>query len=346
MEAALKLARQYYYDQDANTRRVSFIAREGSYHGNTLGALSVSGHIARRKPYEPYLTQKIHHVSACNAYRQRQPGHTDAQFVAGKALELESKFVELGPETVVAFVAEPIVGAALGCMPYVPGYLEAMRAVCHKYGALLILDEVMCGMGRTGTLHAWQAEGVVPDIQTIGKGLAGGYLAVSAVFASEKVVKVIREGSGQFIHGLTFQAMPVQAAAALAVQRVIREDGLLGHVRTQGEYMGELLKKKLGNHPNVRDVRGRGLFWGLEFVQDTASKEPFPLEMSVAQKIHHEAVNVHNMTTYPGTGTKDGIVGDHLILSPPFIVTKADIEKIVDILTTAVHNVFATLQDI
>jgi adenosylmethionine-8-amino-7-oxononanoate aminotransferase len=223
MEATLKLSRQYFYEVDKNTPRVNFIAREGSYHGNTIGALGISGHVGRREPYQPFLMENVHHVSSCNFYRQRQGRETIEAFVIRKAAELDAKFQELGPETVIGFIAEPVVGAALGCVPYVPGYLKAMRKVCQKYGALFILDEVMCGMGRSGTLHAWQAEGVAPDLQTIGKGLGGGYQPIGAVLISKKVVDVLSNGSGQFIHGQTYQGMPVQAAAALEVS-------YLGHV--------------------------------------------------------------------------------------------------------------------
>ena len=219
MEATVKLSRQYFYENDKNTPRVNFIARHGSYHGNTNGALGISGHVARRAPYLPFLMKTIHHVSSCNFYRQHQGRETTEAFVARKAAELDAKFQELGPETVIGFIAEPVVGAALGCVPYVPGYLKAMRKVCHKYGALFILDEVMCGMGRSGTLHAWQAEGVAPDLQTVGKGLGGGYQPIAAVLISKKIVDVLSDGTGQFIHGQTYQGMPVQAAAALEVSR-------------------------------------------------------------------------------------------------------------------------------
>lgn len=260
MEAAIKLARQYFYEPNNKTTRVNFIAREGSYHGNTLGALSVSGHLARRAPYAPLLINNVHHISACNPYRQRQKGECDAAFVARKAGELEAKFQKLGPGTVIGFIAEPVVGAALGCVPYLPGYLKAMRDVCHKYGALFILDEVMCGIGRTGTLHAWQAENIIPDIQTMGKGLGAGYQPIAALMISPKILNVLKRGGGQFIHGQTYQGMPVQAAAALEVLRIIQEDKLLYNVTNLGVYLEQRLKAVLGDHPNVGDIRGKGLF--------------------------------------------------------------------------------------
>jgi adenosylmethionine-8-amino-7-oxononanoate aminotransferase len=201
MEACIKLSRQFFYEKDQCTPRVNFIAREGSYHGNTIGALGISAHTRRRAPYLPFMMSNVHHISSCNPYRQRKQGESDASFVAWKAAKLEEKFQQLGPETVIGFVAEPIVGAALGCVPYVPGYLKAIKDVCHKYSSLFILDEVMCGMGRSGTLHAWQAEGIVPDIQAIGKGLGAGYQPVAAVLISGKVVDALLDGSGQFTHG-------------------------------------------------------------------------------------------------------------------------------------------------
>jgi adenosylmethionine-8-amino-7-oxononanoate aminotransferase len=341
MEASAKLARQYFYENDKQTPRVNFIAREGSYHGNTIGALGISGHVARRAPYLPFLMPNVHHIPACNAYRQRKEGETDESFVARKALELEEKFLELGPETVIAFIAEPVVGAALGCVPYVPCYLRAMRDVCHKYGALLILDEVMCGMGRTGTLHAWQGEGVAPDLQTIGKGLGGGYQPIAAVLISEKVVNRLSDGSGQFVHGQTYQGMPVQAAAALEVQTILREENLMQNVATQGAYLEKRLKSLLADHPHVGDIRGKGLFWGLEFVRDKKTKEPFDPKLGVAQRVSDLALSpLYNMTLYPGGGTVDGVSGDHVILAPSYIVTKDDIDYIAKVTSDVVHQVF------
>jgi adenosylmethionine-8-amino-7-oxononanoate aminotransferase len=341
MEATIKMSRQFFYESDRHTRRVNFIAREGSYHGNTIGALGVSGHVARRAPYEPFLMPNVHHVSACNPYRQRLEGESDSAFVARKAAELESKFQELGPETVIGFIAEPVVGAALGCVPSVPGYLKAMRDVCHKHGALFILDEVMSGMGRCGTLHAWQEEGVVPDLQTIGKGLGGGYQPIAAVLMSSRVVNTFLNGSGQFVHGQTYQGMPCQAAAALEVQRIKREDHLMDNVVTQGKYLEKELKRLLGDHPNVGDIRGRGLFWGLEFVRDKQTKEPFNPKLGVAQRVHDTAISApFNMTMYPGTGTVDGYRGDHVILAPTYIVTKEEIDHIVRVAVGVVDHVF------
>lgn len=341
MEATVKLSRQYFYEQDKETTRVNYIAREGSYHGNTIGALGVSGHTARRAPYLPFLMPNIHRVSACYPYRQRQANESDASFVARKAAELEQKFQELGPETVIGFIFEPVVGATLGCVPNVPGYLAAMRDVCHRHGALFILDEIMCGMGRTGHLHAWQGEGIAPDLQTVGKGLGGGYQPIAAVLVSEKVVRVLKNGTGQFIHGQTYQAMPVQAAAALEVQRTIRDDKILDNVQTQGALLEKLLKEQLGSHPHVGDIRGRGLFWGIEFVRDKQTKEPFDPKLKVAQGLHDLMISEpYNMVIYPCVGCADGVSGDHGILAPTYIVTTEETQKIANVTTAAVKAFF------
>ena len=216
-----------------------------------------------------------------------------------------------------------------------------MRDICHKHGALFILDEVMCGMGRSGTLHAWQGEDVAPDIQTIGKGLGGGYQPIAAVLISDKVVNALLDGSGQFVHGQTYQGMPIQAAAALEVQKIKRELHLMDNVTVQGSYLEKCLKYHLEDHPNVGDIRGRGLFWGLEFVKDKQTKEPFDPKMCIAQKVHDTAISApFNMTMYPGTGTVDGISGDHVILAPTYIVTKADIEYIARVTADVVQQVF------
>lgn len=341
MESTIKLSRQYFYENDKQTPRVNFIAREHSYHGNTIGALGVSGHVARRAPYRSFLMDNVHHISPCNAYRQLRNGESNSDFVARKAAELEAKFHELGPETVIGFIMEPVVGAALGCVPSVPGYMKAMRDVCHKYGALFILDEVMSGMGRCGILHAWQDEDVVPDIQTIGKGLGAGYQPVAAMLVSDKVVKALLNGGGQFIHGQTYQGMPVQAAAALEVQKIIREDNLMENVRLQGAYLERRLQELIGAHPNVGNIRGRGLFWGIEFVKDKMTMEPFALKMGIAQKVHDTAISEpFNMTMYPGTGTADGIDGDHVILAPAYNITEADAEHIAQVTSDVIHRVF------
>ncbi|KAL8788687.1 MAG: hypothetical protein Q9195_007188 [Heterodermia aff. obscurata] len=253
MDGAVKLARQYFLElSPPQPRRTRFIAREGSYHGNTLGALSISGHKARRSIYEPMLASNVSHVSACNSYRGMKAHETVEAYVATLSDELECEFQRVDPQAVCAFVAEPVVG-----------YFKAMKSVCDRHGALLILDEVMCGMGRTGSAHAWQQEGVVPDIQTIGKGLGGGYVPVAGFLAGHRVINALHGGTGQFIHGHTYQAHPMVCAAALEVQRIIQQENLVANVAAMGAVLETKLRNVFSNHPNIGDIRGRGLFWGV-----------------------------------------------------------------------------------
>ncbi|WEW54601.1 hypothetical protein PRK78_000021 [Emydomyces testavorans] len=322
-------------------QRIRFIARQHSFHGVTLGSLSLGGHIFRRELFEPLLLPNISHVSPCNAYRAKKDGECDADYVARLAAELDAEFQRVGPETVCAFVAEPVVGAALGCVPAVTGYFPAMKAVCDKYGALLILDEVMSGMGRSGTLHAWEQEGVVPDIQTIGKGLGGGYAPVSGVLIGNKVVEVMDKGTGAFRHGQTYQGHPIGCAAALAVQKVIKEQNLLQNVQTMGLLLGSKLKEYIGDHPNVGDIRGKGLFWGIEFVKDKSTKEPFDPKLCVGARIQNTAMAPkYSFSIYAGGGTVDGRCGDHVLLAPAYNSTRDDVEMIARLTARAVEEVF------
>ncbi|KAH6693670.1 aminotransferase class-III [Plectosphaerella plurivora] len=341
MEAAMKMARQYFIETKQE-KRVNFIARHGSYHGITLGALSMSGHKGRRRLFEGMLLPNIHRVSDCNAYRGMKDGQTVEEYVQQLATELDQKFQALGPDTVCAFVAEPVVGATLGAVPAVPGYFKAMKAVCDKYGALLILDEVMSGMGRCGSLHAWEQEGVIPDIQTIAKGLGGGYAPISGMLINHRVADALEQGSGAFSHGHTYQGYPVSCAAALEVQRIIREENLVENVKETGELLGNLLHKHLDGHPNVGDVRGKGLMWGIEFVADKAVKEPFPLETGVANRLHVKGLEL-GISLYPGTGTKDGVVGDHVLVAPAYTSTKEEIHDIVAKVQEVIEETFQEL---
>uniref|UniRef100_UPI0030DE635F NADH dehydrogenase subunit 3 n=1 Tax=Dematophora necatrix TaxID=2751867 RepID=UPI0030DE635F len=338
IEASIKVARQYFFDKDKETQRHVIIARENSYHGNTLGALSVSNFIVRQEPYYPIMTDNVEHISSCNPYRQQIEGESDAAFIARKAQELENKINEIGPEKVMCFIMEPVSGAALGCVPAPLGYLKAMQEVCHKYGVLLIFDEIMCGMGRTGTLHAWEVEGVVPDILVIGKGLAGGYFPLSAILVNTKVCEGLK--TQEFIHGHTFDAVPVGAVAALIVQEIIKKWNLLENVSKQGVYLRDSLKAKLGDHPNVGDVRGIGLFIGIELVKDKTTKEPFDTNVGVAQIIVDLALSEYNMTIYKGTGGADGLNGDHIMIQPPFTITAKDVDHIVEVVTAVIERVF------
>ena len=270
-EAALKLARQYFVEI-GQPQRTHFIARRQGYHGNTLGALAAGGNMMRRALYEPILAPAFSLVSPCFAYRFQRDDETDAQYVDRLADELEAEFQRLGPETVIAFIAEPVVGATTGCVAALPGYFKRVREICDRHGALLILDEVMCGMGRTGTMHAWEQEGITPDMQVVAKGLGGGYQPIGGVLIGGKIVDAISDGSGGFMHGHTYQAHPVACAAALEVQHIIREDNLMDNVRAMGERLESGLTERFGNHRHVGDIRGRGLFWALELVTDRATK--------------------------------------------------------------------------
>lgn len=334
MESALKLARQYFLEI-GQPERTRFIARRQSYHGNTLGALATGGNAWRRKPYAPLLSEAFSHVTPAFAYRERRDNENDADFVRRLAAEVDAEFERLGPETVVAFVAEPVVGATAGCVPAPEGYFRAVREICDRHGALLILDEVMCGMGRTGTLHAWEQEGIVPDLQAVAKGLGGGYEPIGATLASGKIVDAVRAGSGAFQHGHTYLAHPMACAAALAVQKVIAEDELLERVRDMGAMLEDRLIDRFGNHRHVGDIRGRGLFRGVELVADRSSKEPFDPALKLNLRVKQAAME-RGLACYPAGGTADGRRGDHVLLAPPYIVSPAEIDILVDRLGTAI----------
>jgi adenosylmethionine-8-amino-7-oxononanoate aminotransferase len=341
IEASIKLARQYFIER-GEPQRQHFIARRQSYHGNTLGALAAGGNAWRRAPYAPLLSDAFSHVTPAFAYHEKHDGESDAQFVVRLTAELEAKFQRLGPDTVAAFLAEPVVGATSGAVTAPDGYFRAVREICNRHGALLILDEVMCGMGRTGTTHAWEQEGVAPDIQAIAKGLGGGYQPIGAMLASGKIIDTIRAGSGAFQHGHTYLAHPLACAAALAVQNVIREDGLLDRVKERGKQLERRLTERFGNHRHVGDIRGRGLFWAIELVADRAGHTSFDPALKLNQKIKAEAF-ANGLGCYPGGGTVDGVRGDHVLLAPPYITSADEIDLIVDKLGTAVENVLRSV---
>ncbi|HVC63688.1 MAG TPA: aspartate aminotransferase family protein [Acetobacteraceae bacterium] len=338
-EASLKLARQYYVEI-GQQQRVHFIARRQGYHGNTLGALAAGGNMMRRAIYEPILSQAFSLVSPCFAYRFQRDGESDAQYVDRLADELEAEFQRLGGETVAAVLAETVVGATTGCVTALPGYFRRVRAICDRHGALLILDEVMCGMGRTGTMHAWEQEGITPDLQVVAKDLGGGYQPIGGVLIGAKIVDAINAGSGSFMHGHTYQAHPVACAAALEVQRIIRGDNLLDNVRAMGARLEAALTERFGNHRQVGDIRGRGLFWALEFVADRGTKQAFDPALKVNERVKREAL-ARGVAIYPMGGTIDGRRGDHILIAPPYIATASDIDTIVDRLGAAVDAAVA-----
>jgi len=333
VETALKMARQYFLEI-GEAGRTRFIARRQSYHGNTLGALAVGGNAGRRKPYEPLLMETAH-ISPCHAYRGLQPGESAETYGRRVADELEDAILRLGPETVIAFVAETVVGASLGAAPPVPGYFKRIREICDKYGVLLILDEVMSGAGRTGTLHACEQDGIVPDLLCMAKGLGAGYQPIGAVLVRGTVFEPFSEGSGFFEHGHTYMGHPTACAAALAVQHAIRDRGLLANVRRMGEVLERELGERFGEHPHVGDIRGRGLFRGLELVLDRDTKEPFDPSRKLSSRIKAEAM-ARGLMCYPAGGTADGRRGDHVLLAPPFIVTPSHVSDICDRLAEAV----------
>ncbi len=340
MEAAMKMARQFFVET-GQPQRTHFIARRQSYHGNTLGALAVGGNQWRRAPFAPILINATH-VSPCYPYREQLAGETPGQYGVRLAQELDTTIRRLGTDKVIAFVVETVGGATAGVLVPVPGYLQAVRQVCDKYGVLLILDEVMCGMGRTGTLHACEQDGVVPDIMAIAKGLGGGYQPIGAVLVQRKIVEAMSSGSGFFQHGHTYLGHAVACAAALAVQKVIARDGLLERVRDSGARLQGLLSAAFATHPHIGDVRGRGLFWGIELVQDRVTKEPFDPALKLHARIKKEALS-RGLMVYPMGGTVDGHLGDHILLAPPYICSEAELELIVERLDGAVEAALSSI---
>ncbi|MEB6597022.1 aspartate aminotransferase family protein [Klebsiella quasipneumoniae] len=335
VETALKMARQYFVEigQPSRTR---FIARQQSYHGNTLGALAVGGNEWRRRQFAPLLMDVIR-VSACNEYRDRRADETQQQYTERLLNELEQAILEAGPETIIGFCAETVVGATTGATPPTPGYLQGVRRLCDKYGILYIADEVMCGMGRTGTLHAFEQDDVVPDLVTIAKGLGGGYQPIGAVLASETIVSALKAGSGLFQHGHTYICHATAASAALAVQQVIARDNLLDAVKQQGAYLHKALREVLGELPHVGDTRGRGLFAGVELVRDKDDKTPFDPALKLHAAIKANCM-ARGLMVYPMGGTIDGQSGDHILIAPPFIITPAQLDFVVDTLDCVIRE--------
>ncbi|HXD45166.1 MAG TPA: aspartate aminotransferase family protein [Pseudolabrys sp.] len=333
IEAALKLARQYFVEIGQPERKY-LIARRQSYHGITAGALAVGGRAWQRKAFAPLLIE-THHVSPVYEYREKLAGETPEAYGERLARELEDKINALGGGNVIAFIAEPVVGATMGAVPAVPGYFKRVREICDRHGILLILDEVMCGMGRTGTLHACEQDGVSPDLMAIAKGLGGGFAPIGALLLQDKIFKALADGSGSFQHSHTYTGHPLACAAALAVQRVIRRDNLLANVREQGARLSRRLNERFGNHPFVGDVRGRGLFQGIEIVADRGTKEPFDPARKIHARIKTEAM-ARGLMVYPMGGTVDSMRGDHVLLAPPFILDAAAVDTIVERLGEAV----------
>ncbi|WP_026639336.1 aspartate aminotransferase family protein [Bordetella petrii] len=340
VETALKMARQYHVERGEPGRRHN-IARMQSYHGNTLGALAIGGHRGRRALYQPLLPDS-HHVSPCFARHYRHPGESDEAYGTRLADELEQKILALGPQTVSAFIAETVVGATAGAVCAVPGYFRKIRAVCDRYGVLLILDEVMSGLGRTGAYHAFEREDVVPDLLCLAKGLGGGYQPIAAVMAHDRVVDAIVAGSGAFQHGHTYVGHPVACAAALAVQRIVARDGLVQQSDQLGAYLHAQLRARFAEHPHVGDIRGRGLFQAIELVARREPDTPFDAALQLHARIKQEAL-ARGLLCYPGGGTIDGERGDHVLLAPPYVTNRAELDAAVELLGVSIDAAIAAM---
>ncbi|MFT5114713.1 MAG: adenosylmethionine-8-amino-7-oxononanoate aminotransferase [Parasphingorhabdus sp.] len=334
MEAGLKMARQYFLERGESQRRI-FISRRQSYHGNTLGALAVGGNQWRRKQFRPLLMES-HHVSPCYPYRDKSDDETLEQYGLRTANELEQKLLEVGPENVIAFVAEPVVGATLGAVAPVPGYFSRIRQICDEYGILLLLDEVMCGMGRTGTMFACEQDGVRPDLIAVAKGLAAGYQPIGALLVQNAIFNQIQEGSGFFQHGHTFMGHATACAAAIATQNYIEQQNLLKNVSARGDELIQALQSRFENHPHIGDVRGRGLFIGVEIVEDRASKKPFDSSKPLHTLIKSTAME-HGLLCYPMSGTIDGQNGHHVLIAPPYIINSNHVDEITEKLAASIN---------
>ncbi|HEX4880020.1 MAG TPA: aspartate aminotransferase family protein [Limnobacter sp.] len=328
MEIALKTALQYFVELGQPDRHL-VISRRQNYHGSTLGVLAISGNRQRRDIFDPVLSSG-EFVSPCYAYRNRLSTESDEDYVARLATELEQKILALGAERVAAFVAETVVGSTSGAVPPVRGYFKAVEAVCKRHGVLLILDEVMCGLGRTGHLFACQEDDVRPDIVTLGKGLAAGYQPISAMLVTEAIHGAIARGSGSLRNGQTFAFHATACATALAVQRIVEEEGLIAQVRQHGLHFNSMLADALNGFPHVGDIRGRGLFVGVEWVAEQGSTTPLPVDPTRAARVRAHALE-RGLLCYPMHGTIDGVHGDHVLFAPPFVSTQADLETMVSI---------------
>jgi adenosylmethionine-8-amino-7-oxononanoate aminotransferase len=334
VEAALKLARQFHIE-NGEPQRCHIIARRQSYHGNTLGALAAGGNQWRRAQFEPMLAD-VTHIAPCYEYVERRSHETPEAYGQRAAQELEDEILRLGPDSVIAFVAEPVVGATMGAVPAVNGYFKRIREICNTYGVLLILDEVMCGMGRTGHLFACDADQIAPDILCIAKGLGAGYQPIGAMLCSKTIYDTIGVGSGFFQHGHTYLGHPVACAAGLAVVNAIQERDLITQVNTRSAQLFSALREAFGQHPHVGDIRGRGLFVGLEIVEDRERKHPFPPSRKIAASLKAAAFEA-GLICYPMSGTRDGQLGDHILLAPPFVISEDQISELTSKVQTALR---------
>tara|TARA_B110000027_G_scaffold113772_1_gene123001 strand:+ start:277 stop:1596 length:1320 start_codon:yes stop_codon:yes gene_type:complete len=335
IEAAIKLARQFHIENGEPSRH-HIIARKQSYHGNTLGALAAGGNKWRRNQFEPILIDASH-ISPCYEYVDKLKEETSFDYGQRVAQELEDEILRLGTDKVMAFIVEPVVGATMGAVPAVPGYFKKVRNICDKYGVLLILDEVMCGMGRTGYLFASEFDEIAPDILCIAKGLGAGYQPIGAMLCSKNIYNRLGKGSGFFQHGHTYMGHPVACAAALAVLKAILNRKLLSSIKSKSNQLFNCLETQLGHHPNIGDIRGRGLFIGIEIVKNIETKKPFDPNLKVAASIKHAAFEA-GLICYPMSGTRDGKWGDHILLAPPFIINENQIIELVNKLSISIES--------
>ena len=335
IEAAIKLARQFHIENGEPSRH-HIIARKQSYHGNTLGALAAGGNKWRRNQFEPILIDASH-ISPCYEYVDKLKEETSFDYGQRVAQELEDEILRLGTDKVMAFIVEPVVGATMGAVPAVPGYFKKVRNICDKYGVLLILDEVMCGMGRTGHLFASEFDEIAPDILCIAKGLGAGYQPIGAMLCSKNIYNRLGKGSGFFQHGHTYMGHPVACAAALAVLKAILNRKLLSSIKSKSNQLFNCLETQLGHHPNIGDIRGRGLFIGIEIVKNIETKKPFDPNLKVAASIKHAAFEA-GLICYPMSGTRDWKWGDHILLAPPFIINENQIIELVNKLSISIES--------
>lgn len=329
VELALKLAYQWHCER-GEPQRVHFISRRQSYHGHSLFTLALSGQYDRREMYKPILPQTTF-VSDCNAYRGKLPGESDDAFGSRLAQELEDTIQKLGPDRVAAFLVEPVTGSTAGAVPPVGGYLRKVHEICVRHGVLLVFDEVMSGLGRVGRNFTHEDSGMCPDMVTLGKGLAAGYQPISAIMISDRIHRTIASGSARLVHAQTHMYQAFASRVALEVQRTIADDGLVAEADRKGRLLRSMLTDALGNHDHVGDIRGMGLFLGVEIVKDRDTKAALSgAEASnFAARIKEVALE-NGLLTYPAAGTIDGVSGNHVLFAPPFVATDADLEEIVD----------------
>lgn len=336
VETALKLVRQYYLEKNEPQRK-NIIARYQSYHGNTLTTLGVGGNVKRKEPFLPYLSECMHHINPAYAYRLKNENETLEEYGIRAANYLEEKILELGSDTVSAFILEPLVGSTLGAVEAPLSYYKRVREICDKYGVLLIFDEIMCGTGRTGYMFASEYTNVNPDIITIAKGIGGGYQPLAATLFSGEIYKAIEEGSGQFSHGHTYIGHPTACTAGVAVLKAFEDRNLLDNVQKMGELLKNTLNERFANHKHIGDIRGKGLFLGVELVQNKETKECFDPKLQLFAQIKSTAKEL-GLLCYPMGGTDFGKAGDHILLAPPFIINEEQVIELIDKLELAINK--------